>query len=255
MPVAGGLFYQVSNKDAAGSSLPLALIHGAGGMHLSWPPEMRRLTGRRVFALDLPGHGNSTGGCPSIGEYASAALAWLDALGLQKVILSGHSMGGAIALQIALDAPGRVAGLFLVGSSARLQVNPRLLKSISYPETFPAAVEKIIEWSFSRDAPQRLKELAARRMLETPRTVVYNDFLACSNFDIQARLGVINMPALVLCGEEDMMTPPAEAQRLAEGLPNGWLEMIAGAGHMAMLEQPRVVAARLADFRSRHSLR
>ncbi len=76
----------------------MVLIHGAGGNLAFWPPQVRRLPGALVYALDLPGHGQSTGpGFDEIGQYAAAVLAFLDTESLPPVLLAGHSMGGAVA--------------------------------------------------------------------------------------------------------------------------------------------------------------
>ena len=113
---------------------------------------------------------------------------------------------------------------------------------------YPIAMERIVAWSFSRGAPQRLMELALKRMGETPQAVLLADLLACEAFDIDGRLDEIQVPALVVCGAEDRMTPLAGAQALAQGVMQGQMEVVADAGHMLMLEQPLVFAAILGVF-------
>ncbi len=84
----------------------LVLIHGAGGTHLHWPAELRMLDSTAVYALDLPAHGKSAPpGRTSIEEYADDIAAFVEALGLEHVVLVGHSMGGAIAQTIGLRKP------------------------------------------------------------------------------------------------------------------------------------------------------
>jgi pimeloyl-ACP methyl ester carboxylesterase len=232
-----------------GDELPVVLLHGAAGSRLSWPAQARRLAGCPVYALDLPGHGKSPGeACRSIEDYARVVLAWLEALDLKRVILVGHSMGSAIAMQAALAAPSRVAGLLLVGSAVSLKVNPALLRLAASPETTQQAIERIVAWSFSKQAPQRLVALALKRMRETPQAVLLGDLQSCEAFDISARLEEITAPALVVCGTDDRMTPLAGAQALANGLKQARLELLSGAGHMLMLEQPLAFTALLADF-------
>lgn len=249
MPVVGGLYY-FFHQSGDGASPPLILIHGAGGMHLYWPPQIRRLSGYRVFAVDLPGHGKSGGdrGCQSIEEYTSSVLDWVDALGLHRAVFVGHSMGGAVALQLGLDHPERVLGLGLVGSGAELPVNRALMEEVSNPATYPNAVELVVKWSFSPDVPARLKELASHRMMETRQSVFYGDLLACDAFNVRDRLEEIHCPVLVTCGEKDKMTPVRAAQRLATRIQGAKLEIVPAAGHMVMLERPDVTAALLAEF-------
>src|SRR5512143_1017737 len=101
MPIAAGLYYFAHGADAL-TRPPIILIHGAGGNHLYWPPELRRLPNERVIAVDLPGHGKSQGvGHHTIEGYADGILAFMKALKLASAVLVGHSMGGGVALQAA----------------------------------------------------------------------------------------------------------------------------------------------------------
>jgi len=118
MPFAAGIHYFVREEGDVFRP-PVILIHGAGGNHLYWPPELRRLAGFRVLALDLPGHGKSSGvGLQSIRDYASSLMTYMDAVGLSRAVIVGHSMGGAIALTLCLDHAERVAGLGLIATGA-----------------------------------------------------------------------------------------------------------------------------------------
>jgi pimeloyl-ACP methyl ester carboxylesterase len=249
MPNAANIYYHAHLGSSEGLSPPVVLIHGAGGTHLYWPSEVRRLPGYRVYAPDLPGHGKSgERGLQSIHSYAQALIDWLDAIDLHSAVLIGHSMGSAIALTLALDHPGRVLGLGLVGAGARLRVAPELLKQVSSPTTFLNAVKFVIDRSFSPASPARLAELAARRMAETRSSVLYGDFLACDEFDVRDRLVELSLPALIISGMDDQMTPMRQAQFLANGIPNAVLKLIPDAGHMVMLEQPQVVATAISEF-------
>jgi pimeloyl-ACP methyl ester carboxylesterase len=172
----------------------------------------------------------------------------MEVLDLSRVTLVGHSMGSAIAMQAALIDPSRVTALALAGAASRLKVNPALMALAATPETYYQAMERIVEWSFSRQAPQRLVELALKRMGETPQAVLQADLLACDEFDNGGRLGEIQAPVLVVCGAEDRMTPLAGAQALVQGLRQGRLDVVADAGHMPMLEQPLAFTAILEAF-------
>lgn len=249
MPSAAEMYYHLNEGGGEGLTPPIVLIHGAGGTHLFWPPEVRRLPGYRVFAPDLPGHGKSAGrGMQSIDAYAQALIDWLDAADLHSVVLVGHSMGSAVALALTLDYPGRVLGLGLIGAGARLRVAPEILEQLSNPTTFSAAVAMVTSRSFSPSSPKRLIELASRRMEETRASVLYGDFLACDAFDVRDRLGEVRQPTLVVCGADDQMTPVRYSQFLASNIPNAVLKIIPSAGHMVMLEQPRLVASVISEF-------
>lgn len=237
---AASIYYTLS--PAPKNASPVILLHGAGGSRLSWHPLLRRLGGRTVYTLDLPGHGRSTPpACDSIAAYAARVAAWMQALNLPPAVIVGHSMGSAIALTLALDYADRVRSLILIGSGARLRVHPSLLEWTKRPETLEQAIQTLLEWGFGPNAPQALKDLAAQHMRQTPPATFHADFLACDRFDIRDRLAEIAHPTLLLCGTEDRMTPPRFSEFLAENLPHAQLQRIEAAGHMLMLEQPQAV--------------
>jgi pimeloyl-ACP methyl ester carboxylesterase len=249
MPFSGNLYYSLHRDDIT-ENPPVVLIHGAGGMHLYWPPEIRRLPGCCVYAVDLPGHGKSEmrNGQQTIGDYARYIIQWLDAIQLRRAVFVGHSMGGAVALLLALHHPEYLVGLGLIGSGARLRVRPELLSYVADQTTFYKATSLLVSCSFSSSAPPRLVELATKRMEETRQSVLYGDLQACNGFDVMDRLGSISQNTLVVCGEEDQMTPVRYAQYLASTIPNAQLKVIPNAGHMVMLEQPHLVAECLLSF-------
>lgn len=248
MPTSLGIYYTLSQLGEQ-TSPPLVLIHGAGGSSLSWPPNIRRLADRTVLAPDLPNHGKSAAQeTHTLEEMAFAILEWLDRLHIQQVDVCGHSMGGAISLLLALHAAPRLRRITLVGSAARLTVNPRLLELSANPSTLPQAVELLVKWSFAPSTPQRLKELTAKRLLENHPQTLFRDLTACNQFDLSTQLEHIRQPTLILCGEHDRMTPPSSAEFLANRLPNAHLVLLPEAGHMVVLEKPTQVASQLCAF-------
>ena len=248
MPVSRGLYYFASGGEDY-SRPPIILIHGAGGNHLYWPPQVRRLQNQRVLALDLPGHGKSSGlGHQTIEAYARDVGEFMQSVGLGTAVLVGHSMGGAIALAMASLHPKRVLGLGLIATGARLRVAPELLQAASDPATFSDAVTLAGELSFAPKSSPRLRTLAIARMSDTRPSVLHGDFLACHAFDMSARLSDIAAPAVILCGAEDRMTPPKYSAFLKARIPGASLEVLPDAGHMLMLEQPDEVAARIELF-------
>jgi pimeloyl-ACP methyl ester carboxylesterase len=249
MPVSGNLYYsQHSERDT--ETPPLVLIHGAGGTHLYWPPEIRRLRGYCVYAIDLPGHGKSStsDGQQSIGEYARVLVQWLETLKLRRAVLVGHSMGSAIVLDMAIHHPEYVVGLGLLGAGARLRVLPDLMSYVADQTTYYKATDLLVACSFSANAPTHLIELASKRLLETRPSVLYSDLVACDRFDVMEQLGKVKQPTLVMCGEDDQLTPLRYAQYLVSSIPDARLSVIPGAGHMVMLEKPDLVADSLHSF-------
>ena len=250
MPTKTGIYYSYfSGGISQVGSPPLVLIHGAGGTHLHWPPELRRMEGVEVFGIDLPGHGRSEGQPEkSIEGYASRLTEWMDALGLNRAVLIGHSMGGGISLTLSMQAPERVAGMVLVGSGAKLRVHPQILSLTETEGSFQQAAELITTWAFSTHTGARIKELALSRMMEVPAHVMHADFQACDRFDMMDILSEIMVPTLVICGLQDQLTPAKFSRYLADQLPNATLELVEGAGHMVMLEKPEALVGPLRTF-------
>ncbi|HEY3312938.1 MAG TPA: alpha/beta hydrolase [Anaerolineales bacterium] len=241
MPLAAGMYYFENDNNWARPAV--ILIHGAGGSHLYWPPEIRRLKNQRVYAIDLPGHGKSEGiGRQSIVDYAHSVLEFMGALKIQKAVFVGHSMGGAVALWLGIHNPSRTLGMGLISTAPRLRVSSELLSSSSVAATLPLAVKASVEMSFGPHADPRLKELAAQRMAEVRYPVLYGDFLACSVFDESNLVGRAKAPALIICGTEDKMTPLRYSEAMHRRLKKSIFHPVEGAGHMVMLEQPLMIA-------------
>jgi pimeloyl-ACP methyl ester carboxylesterase len=129
-----------------------------------------------------------------------------------------------------------------------LRVHPALLESTASETTLSAAVELLIQWAFSAQFPPRQKELAEKRMAETPARVFRGDFLACNAFDVRNQLNEIHLPTLVVCGAEDHLTPVRFSEYLASEIQGAQLKIIQGAGHMVMLEKPAAVAEIMRGF-------
>lgn len=249
MPIAAEIYFRFFGEKTPSSSLEVILLHGAGGNHLYWPSPIRRLHGYRVYALDLPGHSRSIGtGYQRIEDYAEAVRKWMEEIEVQRAVVVGHSMGGAIAQMMALHYPQQVVALGLIATAPRLPVNAELLESSGNPSLYKQAVRKLLEWSFSPNASQELIALASRRLMEVRPALLNADLIACNHFDISVELSKITQPTLVVCGDQDRMTPLRSARTLVDGIPKAKLHIIPQAGHMVMLEKPQEVAQILSEF-------
>ena len=212
------------------------LIHGAGGSHLSFPVALRKHSSFESILVDLPGHGGSDGsGRGRIADYAEDVLALMDTLQIDTAIVTGHSMGGAVAQWLALNHGERVSGLILIGSGARLPVNPALIKSIVADTE--ATIQNLLRWMWSKNAPADMKAQSAAIMRETDPSVMQGDFIACDNFEVRGRLAKIEAPTLIIAGEKDKMTPLSLSEELAQGIAQSRLVVIRDAGHMMLLEK------------------
>lgn len=238
---------------AAGPNLggpPLVLVHGAGGDLMHWPTDLRRLPGRRVYAVDLPGHGKTGGtGCADVPAFADALRAWAEELGLPRFVLAGHSMGGAIALEFALHHEGRLAGLVLISTGARLRVAPQFLAGLS--QDYDATVEGIVRGMYGDAADPNLVRLGSRRLREVSPAVLQADFTACNAFDRRLDVERLTLPTLIIVGDADVMTPLKLSQHLHAQITGSELVVIPGAGHMVALQAPQVMAGHVQRFIAR----
>lgn len=247
MTAAGNLFYQAVEAPAGTSRGSLIFIHGAGGSHLKWAPLMESsINGFTHIALDLMGHGASPGNpVAKVEAYAQSIHDFLAANSFPRPwILVGHSMGGSIALQTALTYPQSADGLVLIGSGARMPVNPTMLEQLAQG-TFDTGFLKI---AYGRDfAPERLAaELES--LSQVPQPQLHADFTACNNYNVAAQLDQIKIPVLILVGDQDKMTPAKNSQYLQENIPGAVLKIVPSAGHYLMLEKPAETIAAIAEF-------
>jgi pimeloyl-ACP methyl ester carboxylesterase len=248
MPTAAGLHYFLHEGDSR-MKPPLVLIHGAGGDHLSWQPEMRRLPGYRVITLDLPGHGKTVGpGCQSVQDYARVVAEFIDVVGLFRAVFVGHAMGGAIGLALALDYPDRVAGIGLISTGPTLPIPSSVIENAANPSTLPLAIKSLQEISLGSQTPENLKGKVVKRLTETRQTLLLDDLLACDRFNVTDRLNAIRTPVLVVCGTDDKLTPLRFSEILSSRIPGAALQTVEGAGHMLVFEQPAHLAKLISVF-------
>ncbi len=226
--------------------LPLVFLHGAGGHGLFWEDQLEGLGAQFCcLAPDLPGHGHSKGAAAAeIERYREHVREFKETLGLPPLVLGGHSMGGAIAISYALAYPGDLKALILISTGGKLRVAPNLLETYRQGKQAPELVKHL----YGRGAKKELVEKGKAELLKVPAAVSYADFTACDTFNALDRLQEIKIPALVLCGEEDVMTPPKFSTHLAEAIPHAEAKIFPGGGHMLMQEKPNEVNHAIAVF-------
>ena len=231
-----------------GSKPALILVHGAGGAATLWLNQLRHFKPKRsTLALFLPGHGPEGGpGRESIAEYVEAIRAFLDETKLERVVLAGLSMGGAISQLFALTYPERLAGLVLASTGAKLKVLPLIFETIA--KDFEGYLKLMAQFSFSKSAPEEVKQLVLEEAREQKPSVVLDDFRACDAFDVRERLSEIRVPTLVLSGEEDLLTPPKYSDYLVQHIPGAKLVRFEKAGHLLPVEKPEEFNAAIEKF-------
>ena len=155
-------------------------------------------------------------------------------------------MGGAIVQTLALKHPEVIKGIVLVGTGSRLRVLPMVLSGLQ--EHFEETVPKIVQFAYSRKAPKDLLERGIAELLRCRPEVLYGDFLACDRFDLMSEVEKINLPTLVLCGQEDELTPIPYSQFLHNKIKHSKLDILFNAGHMVMMESPEILNKKIGEF-------
>lgn len=235
----------------------VVLLHGAGFDHTTWALHSRWFAhhGYGVLAPDLPGHGRSSGAAlATIADMADWTAALLEAAGATKARLVGHSMGSLIALETAARHPAKVSGLSLIGTAATMTVGPDLLRAAEANDH--AAIDMVSIWGLGFQAelggslaPGMWMHSGAQRVLGKCRPgVLFNDLSACNAYQgALAAAAKITVPATLILGERDMMTPAKAGKALAAAIPNAKTIVLPGAGHMMMVERPDELLAALQD--------
>lgn len=243
----------------AGAGADLVLLHGIGSGSGSWVYQLASLSdGWRVSAWDAPGYGDSDAlpGEPDAGAYAAALAALLDALGVARCVLVGHSLGALIAARFAADHPDRVSTLVLADPAAghaplspdererrladRLDRFDRLGPERHAEERAPALL--------SDDAPEEARTLVRWNMARLRRQGYAQAAGLLAQGDLVADAARIAVPGAVLCGAEDRITPPESCRDLAAAFePAVPYYEIPGAGHASYIEAPERFDALLAE--------
>ncbi len=231
---------------AMGPDERLILVHGSGDSGAVWAPLLAFLSGVDALAFDLPGHGARIAEPGpermSVRDYAEDVYQTLMARGVDGGVVMGHSLGGAVALRLAVDHPGFARRIVLIGSGARLRVAPQFLEEARAAGT--EGVLAVTELSFAPGHEERARAYNAARPPTAPG-MLYRDLAACDEFDMMGELERITQPTLLIVGEFDRMTPVKYAEFLRQRLPQSELVVIPGAGHYAQIERPEAVAGAL----------
>jgi pimeloyl-ACP methyl ester carboxylesterase len=229
--------FEAGSRDFTEKRPTLVMLHGAGGRSRIWKNQVQPLNDfMNTLALDLPGHGKTLGrGKSLVSEYSRWLKKILEKLFREQVFLMGHSLGGAIAQDLALLNPHLLKGLILVGTGAVLRVAPKFLEG--FQNNFEETVDTVMGYAYAPGADQSLVREGAGLMKAAGADVVTNDFLACDMFDRHKDLEKIDLPCLIVCGEKDKLTPPALSEILEKSIRKSTLKILPSAGHHIMVEK------------------
>jgi pimeloyl-ACP methyl ester carboxylesterase len=262
-PVHGAPIYAYTGGKPFDAAKPtVVFIHGVLNDHSVWILQSRYLAhhGWNVLAIDLPGHGRSAGAPPAtVQDAADSVLALLQAAGIQRAALVGHSFGSLIALEAAARAPAQVSHLALVGTAYPMKVSPALLDSaLNAPEK---AIQMVNVFSHSTLCPPPSalgpgtwlyggSRALMRRVLASNRdtNVFHTGFKACDSYaGGEQAIAAVRCPTLFLLGRHDQMTPPKSARALAAHARQAQVVEV-NAGHALMTEAPDETLWALRDF-------
>lgn len=246
-----------------GRGVPVLLIHGFPLSGAMWRPQQEGLRAHaRMIIPDLPGFGGSAQleGEPSLSAYADALVRLLDQHSVAQAVVCGLSMGGYVALDIARRHPDRLAGLVLADTKAGADTAEgragrdemiALVRERGASAVADRMLPKLLAPTSQQLHPglsMHIREIIVGNGVEG---IAYALAAMRDRPDSTEMLGQIAMPTLVIVGAEDSITPPAEAQKLAQAIPGAHLETIAHAGHLSNLEQPEFFNLALRNFLER----
>ena len=265
--VHGATIYAYTGGKAFDPAKPTAIfIHGVLCDHSVWALQSLYMAnhGWNVLAIDLPGHCKSSGKAPASVEEAATFIGDLmDAAGLQKAALIGHSWGSLIAMQAAAQLKDRVSHLALVGTAYPMKVSPALLDSaIKAPD---AAIRMINVFSRATLAPPNgagswvfdAGQALGRRVLASNKdtNLLHTGFSACDNYaGGEAAMAALTCPVLFALGKEDQMTPAKAAKGLidaAKAADKRVTVAMLPSGHNQMTEAPDETLFAIRDFLAR----
>jgi len=224
--------------------MKLVFVHGAGNSSLSFYYQLRHF--RNSKAIDLPGHPNGKP-CTSIDGYVEWVRGFNTARRYKDIVLCGHSMGGAIAMRYALLYPDELKGLILMGTGAKLRVDPSLLEKCREPGVgnsdwlkYQKSTYKGVESDIYRVLVQRAEEIGPQ--------VELNDLLSCDQFDVMQDVGNIHLPTEIICGDADALTPVKYSNFLTQQIDGAHQDIIAEADHFVQLKQYHQVNAKIEEY-------
>lgn len=256
--------------EVCGVGRDIVLCHGFSGSHQDWFHPIADLAHQyRVIAMDHRGHGSSQAptspAAYSIKAFAQDVVALMGVAGVKRCCLWGHSMGGFIALEIALSHPELVAALVLVDTSSgemdlpakhRQARQEALELLVAKKQGTTAAFEYVATHSpYAQEYYQRhpyMREVSRQRTGETSVKGYIHGWKAIQEWaPLTPRLGEIKVPTLIIVGEEDtgFLRP---AQGMKQGIPRSRLVLIPGSGHSPHIEQPAAFRRAVGTFLSRH---
>lgn len=245
--------------DEAGAGEPVLWLHGYPHDRSLWGPQLADpVPGFRFIAVDLPGFGDSDRVAPpSLDAWADWVVALLDALDIPRAVIGGLSMGGYLAFALWRRHPQRVRALILADTRAGAdtedgKVKRRAMQELARTEGAGAIAERMIEGMVGRTtravAPDAVTTLDLMMRRASTDAIVDALQALIDRPDSTPTLATISVPTLILCGDEDVLTPVAESRAMLRAIDGSRLDVIPEAGHLSNFERPALFNRLLSDF-------
>jgi pimeloyl-ACP methyl ester carboxylesterase len=220
------------------AKVTLVFLHGSGGSSALWRGQIDALADRaNTVALDLPGRGRSKGKRLSrMRDYAKVVIDFIDDVGAPRPIPCGLSLGGGIVQQLLLDYSDRFPAGILIATGARLRVMPAILEGVL--KDYKTHLAGAAAMALSPKTNPAVPEPVAKEMAACPPEVALGDFQACDAFDVMERLPEIQVPVLIISGEDDKLTPPKYGQYLEQNIKNAKRVHLMDAAHLSLTRLP-----------------
>jgi 3-oxoadipate enol-lactonase len=241
-----------------GEGRAVLLLHGIGGRASLWRPTIDALSaGHRIIAMDMPGYDGVEPALDSFSAVADAAMALLASRGIPRADVVGHSLGGMVALEMALRHPDHVRRLVIVASSPAFGS-----RDPAFRETFLAARQKPLDEGLGMAgvaaalvptmpgpaADPGAIPAAIAAMASVDERAYRTTLGMLTGFDRRGDLGQVTQKSLLIAGEADATAPPRGMQRMADAMPDARLVVIPGVGHLLPLEAPDAFREVLRNF-------
>ena len=226
--------------------MKLVFIPGAACGRTTWLCQTTYFADSEAVAL--PGHPE---GEPysSVEGYVEWLWGYLQERSYRDIVLVGHSMGGAVVQRYGLRYGAGLRALVLIGTGARLRIRPELLKAVRDMAAGKLAWRDYLEERHETSVPEVRQTIIEERMQIGP-TVMLNDLLACDKFDVMTEIHTIKLPALVICGRNDELTPVKYAHYLAGHIKVSREVIVPGTAHWVLTEKPEEVNQTIESFLS-----
>jgi pimeloyl-ACP methyl ester carboxylesterase len=235
-------------RHEPGRSPSLVCVHGAADNHHAYDRLLDALPGRDRYAINLPARAGTDGpAATTVAEMTDFLDAFAEAEVEGDYVVAGHSLGGAVATEHALRSPERLKGLVLLATGARLRVHPLIFQLFDQAAK-NGAPPPVPPGLYEPGTDPALIEEASRRRGLTPVETGCADWRAADDFDRMRDLDRIGVPALIVAGTEDMLTPPKYAEYMATHFTEAELQLIDGAGHMLVMDRVEQIAPWIESF-------